>query len=172
MIITLTGFMGVGKSTIASRLAAYLYCSYKDLDIEIEQGEGLSADELFASEGEQEFRKLEEKYLERIINECSEKVFVLSLGGGALLSSKNRKLVTDETLCIYLKASLETLTERLVKAKKSRPLVKDKSDTELRNEVVRLFNEREPGYDSVAKLVVCVDKKTIREILSEILSSI
>lgn len=83
MIITLTGFMGVGKSTIASKLASYLYCRHKDLDLAIEEGEGATVDEIFSLRGEQVFRNLEEEYLEKIINGCCDKVFVLSLGGGA-----------------------------------------------------------------------------------------
>lgn len=172
MIITLTGFMGVGKSTIASKLASYLYCRHKDLDLAIEEGEGATVDEIFSLRGEQVFRNLEEEYLEKIINGCCDKVFVLSLGGGALLSQKNRDLIKKRTYCIYLKASLETITERLVKAKKSRPLVKDKSDSELRLQVTQLFNERKTGYESAADLTICVDDTNVREILAKIMNSI
>ena len=172
MIITLTGFMGVGKSTIASRLALYLYCRHKDLDLAIEEGEGATIDEIFSTRGEQEFRKLEEEYLEKLINGCCDKVFVLSLGGGALLSQKNRDLIKRRTFCIYLKASLETITERLVKAKKTRPLVKEKSDSELRLHIAQLFDQRKTGYESAADLTISVDNTNIRQILSEIMSSI
>ena len=172
MIITLTGFMGVGKSTIASRLATYLYCNSLDLDKLIEQGEEMSIEDIFNNKGEAEFRKLEEIYLENLINLCKEKVLVVSLGGGALLSHKNRSIVSDNTFCIYLKASMETITQRLIRAKKNRPLVKDKTNLELRDEVKRLFNEREPGYESTAKLVVDVDHSSVREILTTIMNSI
>lgn len=172
MIITLTGFMGVGKSTIASRLANHLYCNFADLDSVIEQGEGMSVDEIFKKKGEGEFRRLEEFYLENLINKCKDKVLVVSLGGGALLSNKNRFTIAEETFCIYLKASLDTITERLSRAHKSRPLVKDKNEKELRKEVERLFKEREPGYESAAKLIVNVDNYSVREILSTIMNSI
>lgn len=172
MIITLTGFMGVGKSTVASRLANHLYCNCADLDTLIEQGEGMLVEEIFSKRGEGEFRKLEETYLENLIAKCKDKVLVVSLGGGALLSHKNRFAITENTFCIYLKASTDTIANRLAKAHKSRPLVKDKSEDELRKEVERLFKEREPGYESAAKLIVNVDNISVREILSTIMDSI
>jgi len=172
MIITLTGFMGVGKSTIAVRLAQHLFCLYTDLDNEIEAGENSTVEEIFASRGEAEFRRLEESYLKKIVENCEEKVMVLSLGGGAVMSPVNQKLLKEKTFCIYLRASVDTMTSRLSRARKSRPLLKDKTDDELRTEIERLFREREPGYEAVARLVVNADKNSVHDILCTIINSI
>lgn len=172
MIITLTGFMGVGKSTIALRLAQHLFCLHTDLDHEIEAGENATVEEIFASRGEAEFRRLEESYLKKIVENCEEKVMVLSLGGGAVMSPVNQKLLKEKTFCIYLRASVDTMTARLSRARKSRPLLKDKTDDELRIEIERLFREREPGYEVVAKLVVNADKNSVHDILCTIINSI
>lgn len=172
MIITLTGFMGVGKSTIAARLAQHLFCRHADLDHEIETGEQMSVEEIFATRGEAHFRHLEERYLSNIIDSCTDKVMVLSLGGGAIMSPVNQKLLKDKTYCIYLRASIETMAARLSKARKSRPLLKDKSEDELRTEIERLFQAREPGYEAVAKLVVNADKNSVHDILCTIINSI
>jgi shikimate kinase len=85
MIISLTGFMGVGKSTISERLSKHLYCKVVDLDRHIEQHEGMTIDEIFKTKGEQFFREIEELYLDKILLENREKVLVLSLGGGTLI---------------------------------------------------------------------------------------
>ena len=64
------------------------------------------------------------------------------------------------------------MTARLSRARKSRPLLKDKTDDELRIEIERLFREREPGYEAVAKLVVNADKNSVHDILCTIINSI
>jgi len=164
--------MGVGKSTIASKLASLLYCRCADLDTLIELGEDNSIEQIFQQNGESYFRELEEAYLADLIENCSEKVLVVSLGGGALLSQKNRDLVTSRTFCIYLKASVDTIAKRLTKARKSRPLVMDKNDSDLKLEIARLYKDRKPGYETAAKLTVDVDEKSLREILTIIMDSI
>jgi len=83
MIISLTGFMGVGKSTIAERLSAHLFCKHIDLDSYIEKSRGEKIVDIFDSQGEEAFREIEEQALERLLSQNREKVMVLSLGGGA-----------------------------------------------------------------------------------------
>ena len=117
MIIAFTGFMGVGKSTIAERLSKALLCKYIDLDKYIEEKSGLSIAEIFENLGEDYFRKLEEESLEEVIANNTGKYTVLSLGGGALISSHNQKIVKETTFCIYLRGNSATLTDRLIKAK-------------------------------------------------------
>jgi shikimate kinase len=164
--------MGVGKSTIAEQLSKHLFCRHIDLDKAVEASEGLSVEQIFALRGEPFFREAEEKILNDIVTKNSEKVLVLSLGGGALISGKNRRLLKENAYCIYLRASVENIISRLSHAKKTRPLIKDKSEEELIVEIRRLFSVRESGYESSADYVLEMDKKTIHDILSEILGII
>jgi shikimate kinase len=164
--------MGVGKSTIAEQLSKHLFCRHTDLDKAVEASEGLSVEQIFALRGEPFFREAEEKILNDIVTKNSEKVLVLSLGGGALISGKNRRLLKENAYCIYLRASVENIISRLTHAKKTRPLIKDKSEEELIVEIRRLFSVRESGYESSADYVLEMDKKTIHDILSEILGII
>lgn len=172
MIIAFTGFMGVGKSTIAERLSKTLLCKYIDLDKYIEEKSGLSIAEIFENLGEDYFRKLEEESLEEVIANNTGKYTVLSLGGGALISSQNQKVVKETTFCIYLRGNSATLTYRLIKAKKSRPHIKEKSGEDLEKEISRLFSVREQGYKYSATLIIDVDGKSIREIVEEIIEQI
>ena len=172
MIISLTGFMGVGKSTIAEKLSAHLYCKHTDLDKYIENIHNDTVEGIFSKHGEMYFREIEEQALESIINGNKEKVLVLSLGGGALISEKNRELIKNRTMCIYLRAGTETLYQRLIKSRKSRPLVEKEDDTELRNKIVNLWNIREEGYVQSASVTIDVDNLSVKEILIKILSLI
>lgn len=92
--------MGVGKSTIAEKLSAHLYCKHIDLDKYIENLHNEKIEVIFSRHGEEYFREIEEQALERVLNENREKVLVLSLGGGALISLKNRELIKTRSFCI------------------------------------------------------------------------
>jgi len=173
MILSLTGFMGVGKSTIATALAKHLYCNHIDLDIYLENlYNGQTIEELFRNIGEVKFREIEEKALEKLLLDNKEKVLVLSLGGGALISPKNRELILNQTKCIYLKASLETLNRRLEKSRKQRPLVKHEEGVNLKETIYNLYQQREKGYNYCSSITIEVDHLTLKEILIKILASI
>lgn len=118
--IYLCGFMGSGKSSVAKRLAARLSWSYVDIDREVEKLENKKISDIFASRGEAYFRSREEEMIGWASR--SERK-VVSLGGGALLSEKNRCKVYETGVLIWLSASPEMLLERLSKSY-LRPLVK------------------------------------------------
>ena len=164
--------MGVGKSTIAEKLSAHLYCKHTDLDKYIENLYGDTIEGIFSKHGEEYFREIEEQALERVLDENREKVLVLSLGGGALISEKNRELVKNRTLCIYLRASTDTLYQRLMKSRKSRPLVEKEDDSELKNKILNLWEIRELGYIQAASVTIDVDNLSVKDILIKILSLI
>ena len=118
--IYLCGFMGSGKSSVAKRLAARLSWSYVDVDREVEKLENKKISDLFAARGEAYFRSREEEMIDWASR--SERK-VVSLGGGALSSEKNRTKVFGTGVLIWLSASAPVLLERLSKSY-LRPLVK------------------------------------------------
>ena len=67
MIITLTGFMGCGKSSVGRCLSELLCCPFMDLDAVIEETQGRSIPEIFATDGEAAFRQMEVEALAQII---------------------------------------------------------------------------------------------------------
>lgn len=118
--IYLCGFMGSGKSSVAKRLGARLGWAYVDVDREVEKLENKKISEIFAARGEPYFRSREEEMIDWASR--SERK-VVSLGGGALLSEKNRSKVFETGVLIWLAATPAVLLERLAKSY-LRPLVK------------------------------------------------
>ena len=113
----LTGFMAAGKSTIGPILANTLGWNFFDLDKEIEKEEGLKVVEIFKQKGEEYFRGIETETLKRL-SEYEESI--VSLGGGAIASEENFKIIKSTGKIIYLKSSPEMAYKRL-RFKKDRP---------------------------------------------------
>lgn len=118
--IFLCGFMGSGKSAVAKRLAVRLGWSFLDVDREVEKLENKKISDIFSLRGEAYFRAREEEMIGWATR--SERR-VISLGGGALLSEKNRAKISESGILIWLAASPETLLERLGRSYQ-RPLLK------------------------------------------------
>ena len=87
--LTLTGMMGVGKSTVGKNLANKLNYNFVDIDKLIEEKEGSSINLIFLNKGENYFRKIE---IDITLNELKKKNSVISLGGGSFLSNTIRKV--------------------------------------------------------------------------------
>ena len=144
--IALVGLMGAGKSTVGRRLAEKLGRKFYDSDHEIEKAAGLSVADIFTMHGEADFRRGEQKVLERLL---SEEPHVLATGGGAYLNEDTRALLREKAVTIWLSADLETLWRRVQK-KNTRPLLRRGDAKQV---LQALLLEREPVY-SQADLIV------------------
>ena len=161
MIVTLTGMMGSGKSTIGRRLAAVLGWDYIDLDQYIVEKEGTDIPSIFAKGGESLFREIEHRCLLQVLENHSEGNLVLSLGGGTLTVESNRSAVASDTVCIYLKTSLEELERRLRGHEGDRPMLNG-------NRIAELLSAREPVYEKTACHTVLTDGRSIDAIAKRI----
>ena len=119
--------MGCGKSSVGRILSELLCCPFVDLDDAISERAGRSIPEIFAAEGESYFRGLERETLADIIrshsSDDSSARLILALGGGAVMTQACERMVHEETLCIYLKASVDTLISHLEGQAAGRPLL-------------------------------------------------
>jgi shikimate kinase len=115
----LSGFMGVGKSTIGKLLAKKKKLRFLDLDKEIERVTGKKIPNLFQEEGEAYFRGLEFAHLVKILRGKSA---VIALGGGTLEQSAVRDLLKRNGKLVGLWVNQELLLRRLWKERKKRPL--------------------------------------------------
>ncbi len=97
----LVGLPGSGKSTIGRRLAKALGVGLLDTDVAIEQRTGRSIADIFATDGEQEFRRIEEDVVRAALADHDG---VLSLGGGAVTSPGVRAALAGHTV-VYLEIS-------------------------------------------------------------------
>src|SRR5690554_1070441 len=106
--IFLTGFMAAGKSTVGPELAQRLAYAFVDMDHEIEHEAGRSVRQIFVDEGEDGFRALERKVLERM---ARRKSVVVATGGGALVAAGAMALARSAGVVVYLDADEETILE-------------------------------------------------------------
>ena len=161
-MIYIIGFMGVGKSTIARKLAKQLNISYLDTDQRIEDQEKNSISNIFKINGEIYFRELETKLLNQLNNKK-----VVACGGGMPLFNDNMEYIIKTGESIYLKASSDFFFTRLKNEKKERPLISKFGKYELQQFIHDQLTEREKIY-SKATYKINVDDKTNEKILGEI----
>lgn len=128
MRIYLIGYMGCGKSTIGRRLSAHLGVQFVDMDHYIEERNCKTVPQIFAEEGENEFRKKERNALEEL-SEFTD--IVIATGGGVPCFFDNMDLMKKSGKTIYLNIDPTVLADRLLHSKTERPLIKGKSRSEL-----------------------------------------
>ena len=165
--IILLGYMGCGKSTIARKLSNISRIPYLDLDKCIEERMNLSINEIFEQKGEIFFRKIEHEILLELIN--LPESLIIGLGGGTPCYASNHELLNGQnTVSIYLKASIETLFNRLIVNKSNRPLIANLNDFELKEFIAKHLFDRSYYYNQ-ATFKVVVDDKSIDETVLDII---
>ena len=137
--LTLTGMMGVGKSTIGKAVSKQLSMQFIDIDQVIEKKLNLTVQKIFEKKGEVFFREFEEKVT---LEEIEKKNSVISLGGGAFMNPKIRDYIILHTKSFWLHLDINLLEKRLVKSKK-RPLLINKN---VKLDLERIYKKRKNTY--------------------------
>lgn len=163
--IFLIGPMGAGKSTIGRTLAKELNLEFYDTDEVIEQRSGADISWIFDVEGEDGFRKREQKIIEELTQKNN---IVLATGGGVVMSPENRNALAARGTVIYLKASLQQQFER-TKRDTKRPLLQT---DDLEHRLETLQSEREPFYEELADISFETDKLTVKAVANNIIKYI
>jgi shikimate kinase len=147
----LIGLPGSGKSTIGRRLAKSLGTSMLDTDAAIEETTGRTIADIFATDGEKEFRRIEEDVIRAALQSHDG---VLSLGGGAVTTPGVRDALAGHTV-IYLEISAAEGVRR-TGGSTVRPLLAGPD----RNEKFKaLMAERVPLYRRVATMRVNTNRR-------------
>src|ERR1041385_4027110 len=107
--LVLIGFMGSGKSTIGRECARILGYRFRDSDTLIERRAGKSVQDIFAEQGEPEFRKMEAS---AIVELASMSSIVISTGGGAILDSSNVTALRNTGIVVLLWADPDSIVGR------------------------------------------------------------
>ena len=159
--IVVLGFMGSGKTTIGKQLAENLQIPFLDSDHIIAEKAGMSINEIFAAMGEQAFRRMEEKVIEDL---SALPEFVLAVGGGMPAIPGVMERLNQLGTTVYLEVSRYELLRRLLKDRSQRPLLKDKTEIELKEYIDQLYHARQSFYLK-ASLVLQNDALDFQDVL-------
>jgi len=155
--------MGSGKSTVGRDLAKQLDRRHRDTDAAIVHRSGQSISDIFAQQGEAEFRRLEADILAEIL---AGPTAVVSTGGGIVVTPSNRELLSEQFV-VWLDAGINAL-ERRVKGGRGRPLL----DGDLRSNLEAKVAERSPYYLEIADLRVDTSAMSRRATVEFVLAAI
>ena len=164
MKITITGFMGSGKTRIARELARRLDLSMVDLDDRITEKEGRSPAQLIVEEGEPAFRLIESATLHELLQTNAAQI--IALGGGAWIQKTNRDLVKEYNyLSVWLDTPFEVCWARIETSEEDRPLGRTKEQAQT------LYEQRRSIYQ-LADLRVSVGNENFEDLITFIVSKL
>ena len=163
--IYLIGFMGCGKSTVASKLNQMYGMHVVEMDQEISERQKMSIPDIFAKYGEAYFRDLESELLRDIQSGSNQ---VVSCGGGVVLRGQNVADMKNNGRIVLLTAKPETILKR-VSENDDRPILQGKKTVE---DITALMEARRNKYEEAADVVIATDDKSIEAICKEILETI
>lgn len=162
--IFLIGYMGCGKTTVGKQLAEKLGYRFIDMDQHLEERQFKSVSQIFAEQGEDEFRKLEQKCLHEV---AEFEDTIISTGGGAPCFFNNIEHMNSHGLTVYLKMTAEELAVRLESLKQNtRPLIAGKNGIELRDFIANGISKREAFYKKASLVVNANNENITDEIIS------
>lgn len=164
--VVLIGMMGVGKSSAGRRVAERLSLGFVDLDRRIERTSGRTIREIFESDGEQEFRDLEEAALRDVLGAAEP--MVIAAGGGIVVRAANRRLLEGADEVVWLRADPMVLARRVRAGRDHRPLVDGDPVERLR----LLAAERDESYRQAATATVDVGDRSLEDVVAAILEVI
>ena len=160
--IVLIGFMGAGKSSLASYLAEQFNMRTVETDQEIVQREGISIPEIFEQYGEEYFRDRESEVIRDLGFDSQT---VISAGGGAVLRDENVENMKANGIIVLLTATPKAILDR-VKSSTERPLLNGKMNEDY---IATLMEKRRSRYEDVADLIIDTTDKTIPEVCAEMI---
>lgn len=158
--------MGAGKTVVGQQLANYLVGKFYDSDVEITRQSNLTISDFFNRYGEPRFRLLEGQVLKQLTNSTISQQIVLATGGGAVLSSANRAVISNFGLVVYLKTSIIEQYQRTQYAA-NRPLLQGSNDDCLAT-LTQLMAIRGPLYEQIADIAINTDNHSIEQVVSYI----
>ena len=158
--IALIGFMGTGKSTVGQLTAQMLHFQFLDTDEMIESLTQRRISEIFATEGETQFRKYENEVVQQLKNA---KHSVISTGGGLITIPESFQSLREHALVVCLWCSPEAILKR-VGHQSHRPLLQVENPLE---KIRELLHQREPFYRQ-ADVLLSSEFRTPREVAAHV----
>ena len=178
MVITLIGYRGTGKSTLAIPLAERLGWAAVDADVELERRAGRTIRQIFDTDGESEFRRLERETLVELL---SRNRIVIAAGGGAIMNAATREDFQKAGPVIWLKASIDTIERRILGDSTTTARRPNLTSAGGRAEIESLLEMRNPIYAQCATITIETDTvdpaghalaKNVDELLESIITQL
>jgi shikimate kinase len=169
MNLTLIGYRGTGKTTVAQLLAARLGWQWFDADVELERQAGKAIKQIFAEGGEAAFRDWEEQIVAELTAKSN---VVIAMGGGAILRPRNRVAIKTGGKTAWLTAQASTLLARIdadATTAERRPNLTAAGGLA---EIEQLLAVREPLYRDCADCIVATDGRSPESIAEEIVRAL
>ena len=163
--ISLIGMRGAGKTTVGNILARSLKVPFYELDALIVKDTGLSLREIFDLEGENYYRAVEERILERVLKKTPG---VIAAGGGLVMNPNSLLRLKLHTFVVWLQAAPETLIDRVQTGTDRRRL---SAHPEVRKQLKAILDRRTPYY-AQADLVVSTTDKSADAISKTIINAL
>jgi shikimate kinase len=160
----LVGPPGAGKTTVGTLLADRLDLPFRDADQDIEITAGRTIGDIFTTDGESAFRSLEERAVEAAL---AEHPGVLSVGGGAVLSERTRRLLREHRV-VFLNVGVSEGLRRTGMST-ARPLL---AGVNPRATFRALLTARLPLYREVATVEVLTDNLKSDEVTDAVLRAL
>lgn len=162
--IAIIGMRGSGKTTIGQILARRMTMPFYELDDLIENDTGLSLGEIFDLEGEQYYRAVEEKTLERVLKRSPG---VIAAGGGLVMNPTALFLLKLHGFVVWLQASPEALIARVRSSKDQSRL---SAHPQVSKQLKAILDRRTPYY-AQADLVLDTTRKSPEDIVNAIVQA-
>ncbi len=163
--IALVGMRGAGKTTVGELLARHMTAPFYELDRLIENDAGLSLAEIFDLEGEEYYRALEEKTLEKVLKR---KPGIIAAGGGLVMNPTALFMLKLNASIVWLQAAPEALLARVRSSKdQSRLGAYPQASKQLK----AILDRRTPYY-AQADLVIDTTRKSPEAIVDAIVHAL
>ena len=157
------GAPGAGKTSVGRRVAERLGVEFRDSDAAIEKRAGKPVSDIFLSDGETEFRRLEREVIAESLKDIDG---VLSVGGGAVLDPDTREAFSRHTV-VWLEVDLGNATKR-VGMNSARPLLMGN----VRGTMTTMLNERTPLYEEVATVTVDTSGRPLKDVVNDVVAEL
>ena len=164
--VVMVGLMGAGKTSVGRALARRLGIPFVDSDKEIEAAAGCSVVDIFSLYGEEEFRRVEQRVIERLLD-TPPALKVISTGEGAFITPAVREMVLERALSVWLRADLDLLVKR-TGARDTRPQL---LHADSRKILAQLIAERYDTY-ALADITVETRDESLRKTLGKVVVAI
>ena len=168
MVITLIGYRGSGKTSVARPLAARLGWDWIDADVLLEERAGRTIKQIFSEDGEPEFRRREREILAELL---SRDRIVIAAGGGAVLNADTRRDMLAAGPVVWLQAPVALLEARITEdhtTAERRPSLSGGG----RDDIAKLLTAREPLYREVATCTVDTEGLAVEQVVERVAMAI